>query len=151
GAFGESSEMRQAVVDAGLTSQVEFVPRLPYDAALAEISGAGILLLLQASSDTVDLVPAKLFEYLRARRPVLAMVPDGATTEVMREIGGGWVVDPADSRGLHSAILAAYRAWVDGDLNAWAADPSALKKFSRERLAAQLARQFDALAGVATR
>jgi glycosyltransferase involved in cell wall biosynthesis len=145
GGFGESLEMKRAIEEAGLVSRVEFLPRVSYDAALAEISGAGVLLLLQASSDTVDLVPAKLFEYLRAGRPVLAMVPNGATAEVMRDVGGGWVVDPFDSSGLHDAIVAAYRAWVSGSLNLLKADPSALEKFSRERLAAELAQQFNAL------
>ena len=138
-------EMKQAIEVAGLTSRVEFLPRVSYDAALAEVSGAGVLLLLQASSDTVNLVPAKLFEYLGAGRPVLAMVPDGATAEVMRDVGGGWVVDPADSSRLQDTVVAAYRAWVIGTLNSLTPDPSALKKFSRERLAGDLAQQFNAL------
>jgi len=102
-------------------------------------------LLLQASPDTVDLIPAKLFEYLRARRPVLAMVPEGATGELLREVGGGWIADPADSNGLRDAIATAYRAWASGSLDALTADPSVLEKFSRERLAAELARLFNEL------
>jgi glycosyltransferase involved in cell wall biosynthesis len=148
GAFGESLEMKRTIEEAGLTSRVEFLPRVAYGAALAALSEASVLLLLQASPDTVDLVPAKLFEYLRAGRPVLAMVPAGATADVMRDVGGGWVVDPADSTGLYDAIVAAYRAWAGGSLDALTAGQSALKKFSRERLAAELARQFNELVGM---
>jgi glycosyltransferase involved in cell wall biosynthesis len=147
GPFGESFEMKQAVERAGLMSRVEFLPRVSYEAALAELGRAGVLLLLQASTDTVDLVPAKLFEYLRAGRPVLAVVPDGATAEVLRDTGGGWVVDQADGRGLHNALVAAYRAWVGGSLDSVTADRTVLEKFSRERLAGELAAQFDALLG----
>ncbi len=78
-------------------------------------------------------------------RPVLAMVPDGATGEVLRDVGGGWMVDPADSNGLRDTIAAAYRAWASGQLDSLTADPSALEKFSRERLAGELARQFNEL------
>ncbi len=145
GPFGESSEMKEAVERAGLASRVEFLPRVSYATSLAELSRAGMLLLLQASPDTVDLVPAKLFEYLRAGRPVLALVPDGATAEIMRDVGGGWVVNPADGSALRDAIVTAYRAWVSGSLDSVTADQATLQKFSRERLAAQLAGHFDAL------
>jgi len=112
-----------------------------------ELSRAGVLLLLQASKDTVDLVPAKLFEYLRAGRPVLAVVPDGSTAEVLRDTGGGWVVDPTDSSGLRDIIATAYQAWTSGSLDSLTANPVALEKFSRERLTGELAAQFDALLG----
>lgn len=145
GVFGKSSEMSQAVERAGLTSRVEFLPRVSYEAALAELGTAGVLLLLQASRDTVDLVPAKLFEYLRAGRPVLAIVPEGATAEVLREVGGGWVVNPSDTKGLCDTIVTAYKTWAGGGLDSVRADRSALDRFSRERLAAALGAQFDAL------
>jgi len=146
GPFGESPEMKEAVKSAGLMSRVDFLPRVSYEASLAELSRAGVLLLLQASTDTVDLVPAKLFEYLRAGRPVLAFVPVGATAEILRDTGGGWVVDPADSSGLRDTIVTAYRAWASGRLDSLAADPVALEPFSRERLAGELAKLFNALA-----
>lgn len=145
GAFGESPEMRAAVERAGLVSRVEFLPRVSYEASLTELSGASVLLLLQASRDTVDLVPAKLFEYLRVGRPVLALVPDGATAEVMRDTGGGWVVDPNDSTGLQDVIARVYQAWTRGSLDSLRANPAALARFSRQRLAGELATQFDAL------
>jgi glycosyltransferase involved in cell wall biosynthesis len=145
GPFGESSEMKQAVERFGLGSQVEFLPRVSYEVALAELGRASVLLLLQSSPDTVDLVPAKLFEYLRSGRPVLAVVPDGATAEVLRDVGGGWIVDPADSIGLCNTIVAAYQAWAGGRLDTLTANRAALEKFSRERLAGDLAAQFDTL------
>jgi hypothetical protein len=43
-------------------------------------------------------------------------------------------------------VSVAYRAWVTGTLEAMAADPGSLKRFTRERLAGELAAQFDALA-----
>lgn len=147
GPFGESEEMKQAVERARLMARVEFLPRVSYEAALAELGRADVLLLLQASPDTVDLVPAKLFEYLRAGRPVLAVVPDGATAEVLRDTGGGWAVDPADGGGLRDALVGAYRAWVGGSLDSVAANRAILEKFSRERLAGELAAQFDSLLG----
>ena len=145
GDFAGSREMSRAVAAMGLAGRVEFLPRVDYERALAEQARASLLLLLQASPDTADLVPAKLYEYLRAGRPVLALVEPGATAELMQETGGGWVVDPGSPDALCEAVSVAYRAWSAGTLEAMAADPGCLKRFSRERLAAELAVQFDSL------
>jgi glycosyltransferase involved in cell wall biosynthesis len=70
------SDAGDAVLDAAAAYRVENVvavkPRVPYRRALALQMEADILLLLQ-SSDQRDEgnLPAKLFEYLYARRPIL--------------------------------------------------------------------------------
>jgi glycosyltransferase involved in cell wall biosynthesis len=145
GPFGDSPEMKQAIEAAGLEGRVEFIPRLEYGRALAELTRAGLLLLLQDSPDTESLVPAKLFEYLRAGRPVLSVGRPGASAEVLQSVGGGWAMDPRIRGALCDGLTRAYRAWREGTLDQTAADPLALQRFSRERLAAELASQFDAL------
>src|SRR5215467_11009729 len=42
GPFGESSEMQDAIKEARLSSRVEFVPRVPYEASLAELGRASL-------------------------------------------------------------------------------------------------------------
>jgi glycosyltransferase involved in cell wall biosynthesis len=70
------SDATDAVLDAaaahGVESAVTVKPRVPYRHALALQMEADVLLLLQ-SSDPRDEgnLPAKLFEYLYARRPIL--------------------------------------------------------------------------------
>jgi hypothetical protein len=70
------SDAGDAVFDAAAAHRVENVvavkPRVPYRRALALQMEADVLLLLQ-SSDQRDEgnLPAKLFEYLYARRPIL--------------------------------------------------------------------------------
>ena len=103
GPFGDSPEVRQAAADAGLRDAVAFLPRVPYEQSLRELATADVLLLLQASDDTVSLVPAKLYEYLRAQKPTLAMVREGAVTEVLAQTGGGFAVDPAHA-DMHSTM-----------------------------------------------
>jgi glycosyltransferase involved in cell wall biosynthesis len=145
GSFGDSPEMARAVAAAGLAGHVEFVARVPYEQALRAVAAADMVLLLQASADTIDLVPAKLFEYLRAGRPVLAVVRPGASAEALEQVGGGWAVDPRDTGGLRDALATAYAAWQAGRLSELSARPAELKSFSREHLTAELARQFDQL------
>ncbi len=146
GAFGESGSMRQCLAETGLRDSVEFLPRVPYEAALQELARADLLLLLQASDDTVGLVPAKLYEYLRAQKPVLALLFPGATGEVLKQTGGGWAVNPGEVAELERVMGEAFARWSDGSLAGYAARLAVLRQFDRRTLTAKLAGLFDALA-----
>ncbi len=66
---------------------VEVVPPVPYREALEEMLRADGLLVLQASNCNQQ-VPAKLYEYFRARRPMLLLTdPAGDTARVARSAG----------------------------------------------------------------
>ena len=68
-------------------SMIELLPPIPYRAALEEMLRADALLVLQASNCN-EQIPAKLYEYLRTGRPILALTdPRGDTAGVMREAG----------------------------------------------------------------
>jgi hypothetical protein len=71
----------------GLEDIVELAPPLPYRDGLAEMLHADGLLLLQAANCNHQ-IPAKMYEYLRARRPLLALShPDGDTARSLRRAG----------------------------------------------------------------
>ena len=62
----------------GVEDMLEVVPHLPYRQALVEMLRADALLLLQAANCN-EQIPAKLYEYLRARRPILALTDPAGT------------------------------------------------------------------------
>jgi len=71
----------------GLQDMVELAPPLPYREGLAEMLHADGLLLLQAANCNHQ-IPAKMYEYLRARRPVLTLSdPEGDTACALRRAG----------------------------------------------------------------
>jgi len=70
-----------------LEKVVHLEPPLPYREALKEMLLADGLLVFQASNCNHQ-VPAKVYEYLRCRRPILALTdPVGDTASVLREAG----------------------------------------------------------------
>ncbi|MDA8092649.1 MAG: glycosyltransferase [Betaproteobacteria bacterium] len=146
GEFGESAAMSQCLAETGLTSRVAFLPRTAYAAALDELAQADVGLLLQASEDTTGLVPAKLYEYLRSGKPVLALTLPGASAEVLAETSGGWAVNPLDGSALSAALLEIHRFWSAGTLERCCAKPDALAPFDRRRLTGKLADIFQSLA-----
>lgn len=66
---------------------IELCPAIPYRAALAEMLSVDALLVMQASNCNAQ-IPAKIYEYLRAGKPILGLTdPDGDTAGVLRAAG----------------------------------------------------------------
>ena len=71
---------------------IDCQPPIPYRDALSEMLNADGLLVMQASNCN-EQIPAKIYEYLRAKRPILALTdPLGDTAITLRRAG---VVDIA--------------------------------------------------------
>ena len=71
----------------GVQDFIELYPAISYRDALAEMMSVDALLVLQGSNCNAQ-IPAKLYEYLRAGRPILGLTdPDGDTAGVMRGAG----------------------------------------------------------------
>lgn len=86
-ATGHDAVYRPMIDAAGIADIVELQPGIPYEAALAEMLSADGLLLFQAANCNHQ-IPAKLYEYLRARRPVLALTdPVGDTAKSLAGAG----------------------------------------------------------------
>jgi glycosyltransferase involved in cell wall biosynthesis len=149
GDYASSGDVAVAVEAAGLTGAVTFSPRVPYNQSLLELASADVLLLLQASDDTAGLVPAKLYEYLRIGRPVLALVRAGAAAEIIDQTHGGWAVDPRHQDALDAALGEMVAAWRTGGLPKRSARIQDLRRFERRALSQELARVLDSVSRVA--
>ena len=131
----------------GLGERLEVVPFQPHDRTLALQRDSDALLLLLADSGAAGrkILSAKLFEYLAAGRPILAIVPpDGEAAEVVREAGAGIVVAPDDVEGIAAALEELERRWREDELQPVELSPRLRARLSRreraERLVALLER-----------
>jgi hypothetical protein len=70
---------RPILHECGIDDMVELAPALPYAEALQEMLEADGLLLFQAANCNHQ-IPAKLYEYLRAARPILALTDRAGDT-----------------------------------------------------------------------
>jgi glycosyltransferase involved in cell wall biosynthesis len=86
-AAGHDDLLRTLTLRHRLEAFIELLPSLPYRGALQEMVRADALLVLQASNCN-EQIPAKLYEYLRAGRPILGLTdPVGDTAGVLRAAG----------------------------------------------------------------
>lgn len=140
-AAGNDVAYRSMIEDRRIGDIVKLEPGIGYAPALEEMLGADGLLVLQAANCNSQ-IPAKLYEYFRAGRPILALTdPAGDTAEAVRRNGVG-LISPLDSVEL---IADALREFVERtDSRDW---PKFVKfdahRYSREQRTAQLAELFN--------
>ena len=149
-AAGFSLRLRASSYDAMLatlatmhdvTDLIAIEPPIPYHAALQEMLDVDGLLILQASNCNQQ-IPAKLYEYVRARRPVLALTdPVGDTAVTLRHAGLTSIARLDDATSIAEAIPAFIaRVRADGEA---IATPEAIAASSREGRARSLAHLLD--------
>ena len=103
----------------GIADRMELIPYAPHRQALElqRDSDALLLLIPDASGRGRGVLSGKVFEYLAAGRPILAVVPpDGAAAELIRETGAGVVVAPDDIDGMERELRALRDRWNAGTL-----------------------------------
>ncbi len=77
---------RELLRATGLTDRASLSPRIPHAEALDRIRRAGAVLLLAQGQP--DQIPNKLYEYLGARRPILAVVDHGGESHQLLQRAG---------------------------------------------------------------
>ncbi len=108
---GRSEEDEHALVEqAGVRDVVRHLGYLPRAQALALQRGAGALLLI-TSRDACE-ATGKLYEYMAAGRPIVALASGNEAARIVAETNTGVLVDPDDVEAIARALAAA----VDGEL-----------------------------------
>jgi glycosyltransferase involved in cell wall biosynthesis len=103
----------------GLGDRLELVDYLPRAESLRlqRDSEALLLLVPDAGGRGKGVLSGKVFEYIAAGRPILAVVPtDGAAAELVRETGSGIVVAPDDVEGIKEALVELHTRFAKGGL-----------------------------------
>jgi glycosyltransferase involved in cell wall biosynthesis len=105
---------------SAIMDRIELIPYAPHRKALELQRGSEALLLLIPDADGRGrgVLSGKVFEYLAAERPILAVVPpEGAAAELIRATGAGVVVAPDDIDGMERELAAMRDLWRAGKLD----------------------------------
>jgi len=136
---------RAAARELGLASVVAFEPARPHAATVAALCRSHLLLLMEQESERGGLIlPGKIFEYLRARRPILALVPPGAAEDLVHELGVGRCCRPSDPAGIADALGFYYNLYRNNELSGTALGPDQLGRFERSALARRMGHLLEA-------
>jgi glycosyltransferase involved in cell wall biosynthesis len=136
-ASGYETMYVQMIREFGVDGIVNLLAPLPYREALRDAAQADGLLLFQAANCDHQ-IPAKAYEYLRLRRPILALTSDiGDTAALLRSTGGATLVDLADEEAIYRALPDFLASIARGDHSL--PDESAARKYSRRNQARDVA------------
>jgi glycosyltransferase involved in cell wall biosynthesis len=140
---GLPARHREWIQGNGLGQAVEIHPFVPREQALRLQRDSEILLLLipEAQGRGRSVLTAKVFEYLAAERPILAVVPpEGEAAKLIRNTHAGVVVAPDDVEGIAAALSEFERLWRQGTLDGSPLSQELRTKLDRRAGVEELAR-----------
>ncbi len=133
--------------DLGLAGIVRFPGPLSHaDSRALQRSAEALLLWKPHGAGYRTMVPGKLYEYLDAGRPLVALLPGGDEAAELVRRAGGVVLPPGDAAALARELETRYIAWREHGRTP-GARPEWLDGHARPRLAARLAGLLDGLSG----
>ncbi|HED39450.1 MAG TPA: glycosyltransferase [Chromatiales bacterium] len=140
-ASGNEDTYIKMINDSGIGDIISLEPAIDYSDALKEMLGADGLLVFQAANCN-HLIPAKVYEYLRAKRPILALTDrHGDTAQLLQECGVDTIAQ-LDSMEDIRTKLADFLDRIRKREGLKILD-SQVSKYSRRSQAKELAKIFD--------
>jgi glycosyltransferase involved in cell wall biosynthesis len=133
----------------GLGDRIELLGEVSRRRSLELQRDSDVLLLLipESGGRGKGVLTGKIYEYLAAERPILAVVPpDGAAAQLVRDTGAGVVVPSDDVDALREALLELHSRWKAGSLDGTPLSPEWRTRLSRGTRVEELADLLRSLA-----
>lgn len=132
-----SQDVLDNIYGHGLQPYTKLVPYITHNEAVLLQRKSQVLLLIEVNSEeTKGIVPGKIFEYLAAKRPVLAIGPKGwSVSTIIAETRAGKVFDYEDRSELKKTILDWFLDYQRNDLQVTSQN---IEKYSRRELTRKL-------------
>ncbi len=140
-ATGHDALYQPMIEELGIDDIVFLEPGVSYRDALKEMMSADALLILQATSCNHQ-VPAKVYEYFRARRPVLSFTDRAGDTAIALSEAGLSDMAPLDDKEEIQRVLLSFIEKLELGSAAVANDKS-VQRYSRQAAAKTLAGWLD--------
>ncbi|MEQ9064804.1 MAG: glycosyltransferase family 4 protein [Vicingaceae bacterium] len=126
----------------GLYKCIEHIPHLPHKEVITHLFNADVLLLPLNNTPNINgVIPGKLYEYLAAKKTILAIgSTTGDSAKILKETGSGCIFEFNDSSGIAKFLSNE----LLGDQNHYPVyNEEATKKYSRVELTAVLCKMLE--------
>lgn len=133
-------EEQDAAHALGLADMIQFLPPVSRREAHQHQLDADALLLITASGQR-SVTTLKLFDYIGAGRPILALAAGNAAEKIVQDYGLGITVAPDDPNAIAQALKEMLALWRSGA--SWPGFAAAQARFEYRGLTAELAALFD--------
>jgi glycosyltransferase involved in cell wall biosynthesis len=136
-----SEEVLRSIRQHDLGPFLKLASYVPHEQALEKQRKAQVLLLLEIDSyKTQGIIPGKLFEYMAASRPVLAIGPGGwEAGELLEACGCGAAFGYGEQEAIEAKLLEWYHAYREGTLTV---QGSQVSRYHRRALTERLVKEI---------
>jgi len=135
------SSYLEIVKNLGLEKNFKYCGYLGYEENMKFLSKATVLLLI-TTLDAPDAIPGKLYEYFLFSKPILAMIEEGATKELLLEEKVGLIASHQDKEHIKKSIRELFSLFEEGRISEVpiVKEP---ERYSRKAQTKELADIFD--------
>lgn len=111
GRFG--NEIYEMINRTTVKDRIDVIGYLPHSQSLVHLmTSDALLLIVDESKESEEIVPGKVFEYLGTGRPVLAIAPtNGAVAKIIAEARAGLVAHQTEIERIAKNFLVLYKDW----------------------------------------
>jgi len=129
-----------AARDAGVAERIETHEFVPYEEIVPVLKGSDVALYIGGTDpENSESVPSKIWDYIGARTPIIALVdPSFRVANLIAENGLGVVADPRDPAAVATAIEDIRTGTFTYD-----PDPAVFERFARETKISAMVEIFD--------
>ena len=134
-----SEDVLQRIYDSGLENHTELLGYVSHERAIQLQQESQVLLLVEIDSpETEGILPGKLYEYMAAKRPILAIGPKNwDANQIISDTNTGVVFNYESKTDLKNVILKWFAAFQKGNLNT---ESKGVEKYSRRELTRELSK-----------
>ena len=141
-------ELETIVDKLKIRRNVCLVGKVTHSKAISEIVSSDVLVVTQEpDASHITPVAGKTYEYLRAGRPILAILPEGDNAEMIKRYSARYeLVPPQDIVGISRSIERLYNDWSVGKFDRQVKPlKDYIERFNRNYLTSRLSSIFDQL------
>lgn len=144
GRFG--NEVTEMFQKASFSKRIEIIGYVPHKDSIGMIMKSdALLLVVDESKESREIVPGKVYEYIGVNRPLIAIGPeDGAVAQLIEETSSGYIAHQNNIEKIKSMFIDAYTNWEMGHHNI-DSNKEAITKYERRNATRQLAELLSSL------
>ena len=138
GRFG--TEVEEMFSNASFSNSIETVSYVPHKKSIEFLMKSDLLLLVvDESKESEEIVPGKVYEYIGVKKPVFAIAPqESAIANLIRETEAGQIAHQSEIEKIKSIFLNYYSSWENGSID-YSPQNDLINKYERKNSTKYLA------------